>query len=67
MVPVLVGGTFSDPTFRPDLKALVTRELDKRIPGAKDLEKIIPAKDKPEETIKTLEETGKKLLKGLFK
>ena len=67
MVPVLVGGTFSDPTFRPDLKALVTRELDKRIPGVKDLEKIIPAKDKPEETIKTLEETGKKLLKGLFK
>ena len=67
MVPVLVGGTFSDPTFRPDLKALITRNLGTSMPGAKDLEKIIPAKDKPEEAIKSLEETGKKLLKGLFK
>lgn len=67
MVPVLVGGTFSDPTFQPDLKALITRVLDKKIPGAKDLEKIIPAKDKPEEAVKSLEEAGKKLLKGLFK
>ncbi len=67
MVPVLVGGTFSDPTFRPDLKALITRNLGTSMPGTKDLEKIIPAKDKPEEAIKSLEETGKKLLKGLFK
>ncbi|MBW2623893.1 MAG: AsmA family protein, partial [Deltaproteobacteria bacterium] len=67
MVPILVSGTFSDPKFRPDLKGLITQDLGKKLPGVKDLDQILPAKDKPEEIIKPLEETGKKLLKGLFK
>jgi AsmA protein len=67
MVPVLVSGTFSDPKFRPDLKGLITQDLGKKLPGVKDLNQILPAKDKPEEAIKPLEDTGKKLLKGLFK
>jgi len=48
MIPVLVGGTFSSPSFKPDVKAVfekglkegVLPELQKRIgPGSKDGQK----------------------------
>jgi AsmA protein len=60
MVPVLVKGTFSAPSFRPDLKGMLEQQLKERtLPSPKDLLK-------PEEgETKTPQERLKGLLKGL--
>lgn len=55
-VPIIVQGTFAKPTFKPDVSALANEET------------IIEAIKNPEslkEKGKSLEETGKSLLKGL--
>lgn len=38
-VPVLVSGTFSAPSFRPDLKGMLRQTLEKGIPNPSELEK----------------------------
>jgi AsmA protein len=76
MVPVLVGGTFEDPKFRPDLKAMLQQEL----PDRETLKQMIPEdlnREKVEERLKEklpgdeelkkeLEKKGQDLLKGLI-
>jgi len=57
MVPVVVGGTFEKPKFKPDLKSILNQQLDKEA-----LKKALP----PEEDVKKeLEQTAKDLFKGL--
>jgi AsmA protein len=64
-VPVLVTGTFSSPTFRPDLKGMLTKGLQEGIPKPSDLKKILPGQGTESGDLKSLEEKGKDLLKGL--
>jgi len=42
MVPLLIGGTFSSPKFRPDLKGIITQVIEGKIPKLSDLKKQIP-------------------------
>ncbi|MDA8138035.1 MAG: AsmA family protein [Desulfobacteraceae bacterium] len=68
MVPIIVSGTFSKPTFKPDLKSMLTQqlpnaeELKKMVPDQKSIEKMVPPK---EDIQKDLEQKGQELLKGL--
>jgi len=64
-VPVLVSGTFSSPTFRPDLKGMLTKGLQEGIPKPSELKKILPGQGAESGDLKSLEEKGKDLLKGL--
>jgi AsmA protein len=64
-VPVLVTGTFSSPTFRPDLKGMLTKGLEEGIPKPSELKKILPGQGAESGDLKSLEEKGKDLLKGL--
>jgi AsmA protein len=64
-VPVLVTGTFSSPTFRPDLKGMLTKGLQEGIPKPSELKKILPGQGTESGELKSLEEKGKDLLKGL--
>jgi AsmA protein len=61
MIPVLVGGTFSSPSFKPDVKAVFDKglkegilpELQRKIePGSKDGQKTEP--QKPSDVLKGL-------------
>ncbi len=61
MIPVLVGGTFSSPSFKPDMKAVLDKglkegvlpELQKMIgPGSKDGQETAP--QKPSDVLKGL-------------
>jgi AsmA protein len=66
MVPVMIRGTFNDPTFRPDLAAILKQEL----PGREELEKMIPSKDEIKEDAEKrarelLEQRGQDLLKRM--
>ncbi len=54
-VPIIVEGTFSKPTFSADLKELVTGE---------NLQQALENPEAAKETIETLEESGKGLLKS---
>jgi AsmA protein len=65
IVPVLVTGTFSSPTFRPDLKGMLTKGLEEGIPKPSELKKILPGQGTESGGLKSLEEKGKDLLKGL--
>ena len=59
-VPVLVKGTFSSPSFQPDLKGMLEKGLKEgTLPGTKDLFKT------PGGLPKTNEETIKGIFKGL--
>jgi AsmA protein len=64
-VPVLVTGTFSSPKFRPDLKGMLTKGLEEGIPKPSELKKILPGQGTESGGLKSLEEKGKDLLKGL--
>jgi len=64
-VPVLVTGTFSSPKFRPDLKGMLTKGLEEGIPKPSELKKILPGQGTKSGDLKSLEEKGKDLLKGL--
>jgi AsmA protein len=73
MVPVLVGGTFDDPKFRPDLKAMLQQELPDRetlkqmIPEGLDKETLKEKIPREEDLKKELEKRGQDLLKGLIR
>ncbi|HWR73738.1 MAG TPA: AsmA family protein, partial [Nitrospirota bacterium] len=58
-VPVLVKGTFSSPSFQPDLKGMLEKGLREGLPGTKDLLK--PLEGQP----KTKDEAIKGIFKGL--
>jgi AsmA protein len=64
MVPVLVSGTFSAPTFRPDLKGMIKMGLKEELPKPADLKKVLPTKELPKpgdlkKLIPGVEEKGK--------
>ncbi|MGB3212795.1 MAG: AsmA family protein [Desulforhopalus sp.] len=63
-VPVLVGGTFKAPQFRPDLESLVKD----RIPSEQELGEMIKTGKVPveKEQLKEEVEKAKGMLKGLF-
>jgi len=63
MVPVFISGTFTDPKFRPDLKALLTQEL----PDKEELQKLIPPKEDIEKTKEDLQKNLEKKAQELFK
>jgi AsmA protein len=63
MVPVLVTGTFSSPKFRPDLKGVIKKGIEERLPS--ELKKILPGQSGQEGESKPLEEQAKDMLKGL--
>ena len=64
-VPIIVGGSFTEPTFAPDLKALVQEQgIDKEeISEILKTGKISPER---KEQVSEEVEKAKKLLKGLF-
>jgi len=64
-VPVLVTGSFSSPKFRPDLKGMLQKRLEKGIPESFELKKIIPGQSTQEGKTESMEEKAKGLLKGL--
>jgi AsmA protein len=41
MVPILVGGTFSKPTFRPDLEGMLKKGLEEGLPKPSELEQML--------------------------
>ena len=64
-IPTLIGGTFNEPTFRPDLEALAKE----RLPALQELEDVLKTGTiSPENKQKLSEEAekAKGLLKGLF-
>jgi AsmA protein len=63
MVPVLVTGTFSSPKFRPDLKGVIKKGIEERLPS--ELKKILPGQSTQEGESKPVEEQAKDLLKSL--
>ncbi|MCD6184620.1 MAG: AsmA family protein [Deltaproteobacteria bacterium] len=61
LIPVLVTGNFTSPKFRPDIKKVINKELKKQVFESSEFKKLFK-----NEELKPLEETTKKLLKGLF-
>jgi AsmA protein len=61
MVPVLVGGTFDKPKFRPDIKGL----LDQPLPDKETLKQMAPTEQQIKDTKKDLEQKAQDLFKGL--
>ncbi|MGD8252326.1 MAG: AsmA family protein [Desulfobacterales bacterium] len=61
-VPVLVGGTFSSPIFRPDLESIARRQLEEKVLESDEVKKIF----EKNENLKPLEEPAKGLLKNLL-
>jgi AsmA protein len=61
-VPILVAGTFAQPTFRPDLEGLAKQRLQEAIG---DPEKLKETLKQDPQTLETLKEQGRGLLKGL--
>jgi AsmA protein len=62
MVPVLVSGTFTEPKYRPDLKAIAEQQIVERV-----LEKEGVRKALEKEELKPYKEPVKELLKGFMK
>lgn len=58
MVPVIVSGTFSKPKFAPDLAGVAKQQLEKKILGSDQGEKLLDKKG--------LEESAKGALKGIL-
>jgi AsmA protein len=58
MVPVMIAGSFSDPTFTPDIKAILSQELGMGLPDEKALKEMVPSDD-------ALKKGVRDLLKGL--
>lgn len=64
-VPVLVTGTFSSPRFRPDLESIIKKGLQKELPDASGLEKILQDQGKGEDGSTAVEKKTKDFIKGL--
>jgi AsmA protein len=62
MVPVLVSGSFQQPKFAPDLKAIAKQQVQKELIDSGKLDEVF----EKNEDLKPLEETTKGLLKNLF-
>jgi len=62
LIPVLVTGNFSSPVFRPDIKKVINKELEKQVFESSEFKKIFK-----DEELKPLEETTKEFLKEIFK
>ncbi len=62
MVPVIVSGTFASPKFRPDLKSMITQQIDKGVLESEPAKKLFENKK-----MKKFEEPAKGLLKDLLK
>ncbi len=45
MVPVIVGGTFSKPTFRPDLEGMLKKGLEGGLPKPSELEQMLKKRE----------------------
>ena len=58
MVPVLVSGTFSKPKFAPDLAGVAKQQLEKKVLGSEQGEKLLDKKG--------IEESAKGILKGIL-
>ena len=63
MVPVLVSGSFQNPQFAPDLKAIARQQIQKELIDSGKLDEVF----EKNEDLKPLEDTTKGLLKNLFK
>jgi AsmA protein len=62
MVPILVSGTFAEPTFRPDLEGMVRRRLQEAISDPAKLKETL---QQDKQSLEDLKEQGRGLLKGL--
>ena len=62
MVPVLVSGSFDQPTFQPDLKSIARQQVEVKIIESDKFKKIF----KENEELKPYEEQTKDLIKGFF-
>ncbi|MCF8114424.1 MAG: AsmA family protein [Desulfotignum sp.] len=62
MVPLLVTGSFASPKIRPDLAGM----LGSGLPDTEKVKEMIDTKKLPATDVKSLEEEGKKVLKGLM-
>jgi AsmA protein len=45
MVPVIVGGTFSNPTFRPDLEGMLKKRMEEGLPKPSELEQMLKKRE----------------------
>jgi AsmA protein len=61
-VPILVSGSFSNPSFKPDLEGMAKKKLQEALT---DPDKFKESIKEPKKALKSLEEQGKGLLKGL--
>lgn len=61
-VPVLIKGTFSDPKFRPDLRKLLQKSVEKELFESKEFKKVFE-----KEELKPLEDTAKDIIRGILK
>jgi AsmA protein len=64
-VPVLVSGTFSSPKFRPDMKAILDKELKQGLPSSSELTDMLKGKESKEGEPKSPEDAVKGLIKSL--
>jgi AsmA protein len=62
LVPIIVSGTFVAPKFRPDIKRIITQQIDKGILESEPAKKILE-----KDEVKKFEEPAKKILKDLLK
>ncbi|MBT8366413.1 MAG: AsmA family protein, partial [Deltaproteobacteria bacterium] len=62
LVPIIVSGTFVAPKFRPDIKRIITQQIDKGILESEPAKKILE-----KDEVKKFEEPAKRLLKDLLK
>ncbi|MFC1822486.1 AsmA family protein [Thermodesulfobacteriota bacterium] len=66
MVPVIVSGTFSEPKFRPDLKAMFKEGLEKGITDPDKFKEMIKGKSGTDGSAEPIEEKAKGMLKGFL-
>lgn len=62
MVPVLISGSFQQPRFAPDLKAVARKQVQEKLIDSGKLDEVF----EKNEDLKPYEDTTKGLLKGIF-
>jgi AsmA protein len=62
LVPIIVSGTFTELKFRPDIKRIITQQVDQGILESEPAKKLFEKKE-----MKKFEEPAKQLLKDLLK
>jgi len=63
---VLVTGSFTSPKFRPDLKGMLKKTLEKGLPDPSKIKDMFKGGQGKKEETPPLEDTVKGLLKGLL-